>query len=113
MHFERERVRQNAQQATTQDLLDRITAYRAGLEPDAVAMIEAELNRRGVDVQAIAVHRATQAASQLPLADGTAVPCSWCRRPAVMRRWGWQRLWGKLPVFPRKFAYCADHRPKP
>ena len=34
MRFDVERVRQNVQQATTEDLLDRLTVYREGMEPE-------------------------------------------------------------------------------
>jgi len=29
----------------------------------------------------------------------------------VAQRWSWQKLWGVLPVFPRLFYYCEEHRP--
>jgi hypothetical protein len=45
------------------------------------------------------------------LPDGTAVGCSFCHRPAVAEGWGWHRLWGLLPVFPRYYYYCSEHRP--
>jgi len=106
MHFDAQRVRQNAQRADTQDLLDRVTAYRSGMEPAAVTIIEAELQRRGVGAEAIAAH-SQRATLQLP--DGCAVRCSCCERPAVARRWGWQRLWGRVPVFPRPFRVCERH----
>ena len=48
-----ERMKRNIHEADTLDLLDRITAFRQGLEPDAVALIEDELRQRGIsaDVQ--------------------------------------------------------------
>jgi hypothetical protein len=39
------------------------------------------------------------------------VRCSFCHAPAVAEGWGWHRLWGRFPVFPRFFFYCASHRP--
>src|SRR5271154_2856771 len=56
MQFNAERVRDNVRQADTNDLLDRITVYRAGMEPEAVDIIESELFRRGLDGNAIAAH---------------------------------------------------------
>jgi hypothetical protein len=42
-------VRENARAAPTDDLLDRVTAYRAGMEPEALRVIEEELARRGIN----------------------------------------------------------------
>ena len=38
MQFDIQRVRANIRQASTEDLLDRVTVYRAEMEPTAVAM---------------------------------------------------------------------------
>ena len=46
LEFDPERVARNAQEATSEDLLDRITVYRDGMEAAAVEIIEAELRRR-------------------------------------------------------------------
>jgi len=118
MHFEAERVRHNAQQATTEDLLDRITVYRAGMEPDAVDIIETELSRRGVGAREIDEHLSRRGAGLLVDANGLTRECSLCRRPAVLQRWGWDWVrfpfwhW-RLPLFPRPrvFSYCEQHRP--
>ena len=40
--FNPERVWQNAREASTEDLLDRVTVYRAGMEPEALEIIEEE-----------------------------------------------------------------------
>lgn len=111
MELNLDRVRRNVEQATTVDLLDRVTVYRAGMEPIALEMIEAELHRRGVTAAQIHDHAADREDSGL-LRDGeVALPCHFCRRPAVVRGWGWHRLWGVLPLFPRRFNYCEEHRP--
>ena len=111
MLFDLERVKANVRQATTEDLLDRITVYRAGMEESAVAVIEEELRARRISSAEIESHaeRRRQESSFLP--DGTVVPCSFCHRPAVAEGWGWHRLWGLLPVFPRYYYYCSEHRP--
>ena len=44
------------------------------------------------------------------LPDGTAAKCSFCPRPAVAKGWAMHRLFGLLPVFPRNFYYCENHR---
>ena|SRR5207249_3685288 len=108
LHLDLDKVRANVRQAETEDLLDRATFYRAGMEPEAIEIIEEELRRRGVTA---ADQLSWQESGQdcLRDADGTAVKCSYCRRPAVYRGWGWHRLWGLIPVFPRKFALCKDH----
>ena len=54
--FDRDSVLANVRQADTEDLLNRITAYRDGMEPEAVAMIEEELRERGVTAAEIAAH---------------------------------------------------------
>lgn len=111
MQFETEKVLTNARGATTADLLDRVTVYRAGMEPEALRIIEAELRDRGVGPEEIERHRTEQAGQTIFLPDGVAAKCSYCHRPAVAQGWAMHRLWGRLPVFPRRFYYCADHRP--
>ena len=111
MRFDRERVQSNVRQATTEDLLDRVTAYSAGMEAAALEIIEAELRSRGVESHHIAAHAAERARTMIPLSDGTAAPCSFCRRPAVQEGWGWHRMWGVLPLFPRIYLYCEKHKP--
>jgi hypothetical protein len=111
MRFDPEKVRVNVRGAETEDLLDRLTFYSEGMEPEALDLIEAELRRRGVGREQIEAHAAGPPQEVLRLDDGTAVRCSFCRRPAVAAGWGWHRLWGVLPVFPRRFAWCAGHRP--
>jgi hypothetical protein len=112
MRFDRERVQKNVKKAATEDLLDRVTVYRAGMEPEAIDIIEGELRSRGVDPDQIENH-GEQRQSQVGVGpDGVAARCSFCPNPAVTRGWGWHRLWGLLPVFPRFFAYCEKHRPK-
>ncbi len=83
---DRERLAVNVRSASTQDLLDRATLYRDGMEPEALELIEEELRRRGLT-----------AAQQVDHAL------------AVSRGWGWHRLWGKVPLFPRRVTLCAEH----
>ena len=99
--------------ADTEELLDRVTVYRAGMEPAALDLMEGELDRRGVTRADIAAHDAARREAALLLPDGTARRCDFCTRPAVVRAWGWHRLYDRLPVFPRLFAYCARHDPRP
>jgi len=106
--LDRDKVLLNARSATDEDLLDRVTVYRDGMEPAAVAIFEAELRRRGVSSERIVAH-ANQAASVRDR-EQLAVQCSWCRRPAVTSAWGWHRLFGRVPLFPRRWHYCAEHR---
>jgi len=103
-----ERVKQNVERADTEDLLDRATVYRDGMEPAALELIDAELRARGVGDAEIAAHR-TRRAGTLFAADGLALKCMECARPAVARRWCWQRLWGRIPIFPRPMRYCDEH----
>lgn len=108
--FDAERVRINVRNATTEDLLDRVSAYRAGMEPEAVDIIEAELRSRGITVAEIEGHAQLRELHAYLLPDGTAAPCSYCRRPAVGHRWDWYRLWGLVPVLPRYVFLCEEHQ---
>src|ERR1700694_472278 len=105
MHFDPNRVRVNVRQAATEDLLDRATVYRGGMEPAALEIIEAELRDRGIGEDQLEAHAARRAREAILLPDGTAIPCTFCHRPAVAQGWGWHRMWDKLPVFPRFFSY--------
>ena len=111
MQFDAQRVLVNIRRAETDDLLDRVTVYREEMESAAVLMIESELARRGVFADDIEEHARAREGLIVRRPDGTAQPCSFCYRPAVMQGWEWHRLWGKVPVFPRLFAYCEQHRP--
>ncbi len=105
-----ERVKANAERAETEDLLDRVTVYREEMEPDAVFLFEDELRRRGVTPAEIDAHGRRREAEGMVRDDGVPLRCQRCDRPAAERRWGWHRLWGVLPVFPRRIASCAAHR---
>lgn len=114
MPFDPESVRANIRQASTEDLLDRITVYRSGMEPAALPIIEKELRRRGVDVERMESHAAECEPSVLYGADGLALSCSFCHRPAVVRRWSWLHLfWETVPLLPWRFRYCAVHHLAP
>lgn len=112
LRFDRERVLVNVRQATTEDLLDRVTAYRAGMEPAALEIIEAELRGRGVGRAEIEAHDARRRQEGIFAPDGVAARCSFCHRPAVAQGWGWHRLWRLLPLFPRPLRWCSEHRPE-
>jgi hypothetical protein len=102
------RLLANIQQASTEDLLDRVTVWRAGMDPSAVERIEQELRRRGVGEQEQEAHAARHKEVVVG-ADGLPLKCQKCSRPAVGQRWGWHRLWGVVPLFPRKIAFCEEH----
>ncbi|HJZ60309.1 MAG TPA: hypothetical protein VKE74_35525, partial [Gemmataceae bacterium] len=95
--------------AETEDLLDRVTVYREGMEPAALDLMEMELDRRGWSREEIAEHDRQRRETAIMLPDGTAMRCSFCDRPAVLHGWGWHRLFGRVPVFPWIFAYCDLH----
>jgi hypothetical protein len=112
MKYDREKVRENVRKAETEDLLDRVTVYRADMEPDALYVIEEELRRREVTAADIEAHARRREEAGLCENCGMPARCSFCDRPAVARGWGWHRFWGRrLPLFPRLFWYCAVHRP--
>jgi len=109
--FDYQRVLANVRQADTEDLLNRVTAYRDGMEPAAVEMIEEELRQRGVTAAEVAAHAERVRTEAVFLPDGIAAKCSRCHAPAVGQRWGWFRLFRKIPLFPRREFYCRTHAP--
>ncbi len=111
MRWNPDKVRENVRQAATEDLLDRATVYRAEMEDEALGIIERELRDRGVTGDQIAEHERKRS-DALVDSHGVALTCHRCHRPAVAEGWGWHRLWGLLPLFPRWFAWCEEHRPR-
>ncbi|HZY91067.1 MAG TPA: hypothetical protein VFE78_39960 [Gemmataceae bacterium] len=102
MGLDLEKVRANVRKATTEDLLDRATVYRGGMEPEALEVIDEELRARGV----------VPDASRMRGPEGWPRVCQACGRPATWQGWTWGRLWGVLPMFPRQAQYCDEHRPR-
>jgi hypothetical protein len=113
MQMDPERVRENVRRASTEDLLDRATVYREGMEPEALAIIDAELRERGLSDFDVAEHAERRRARVLFAPEGWALKCEHCHRPAVGQVRGWHRLFGVVPLFPRWFCYCAEHLPAP
>ena len=111
MKLELDRVRKNVTGASTEDLLDRATVYRNGMEPAALEIIDGELHRRGVTPADIHAHWEIKRANVLTV-DQVARSCSFCDRPAITRRWGIHWLWGRIPtLLPRLYQYCEVHAP--
>jgi hypothetical protein len=108
MHFDLKPVAEFIRNADTEDLLDRVTVYREAMEPAAVDLMENELWRRGVTPEQVSDH-AAERAEVVRRADGSAVRCVYCDRPAVSRRWGWHRLWGRVPIAFVPLARCEKH----
>src|SRR5262245_22955663 len=79
------------------------------MQAAALELIEAELRARGVTPEQVEAHAQARQDRMIWLPDGTAARCSFCDRPAVVGRPGWHRLWGLLPLFPRRFFYCDGH----
>lgn len=109
MELNLRRVAEYIRRADTEELLDRVTVYREGMEPAALDLMEGELDRRGVSRAEIAGHDARRRETAIMLPDGTAMRCSFCSRPAVVQKRRWHRLFGRVPVFPKMFAYCEIH----
>jgi len=108
--FDCQRVLANVRRAETLDLLNRVTAFRAGMEPLALQMIETELRERRIGPQEIEEHWAQLGPDLIFLEDGCAAACSFCPQPAVAKKWSWYRIFGLVPAFPRLFYYCPSHR---
>jgi len=111
MRLNLEQVRRNIEAATTEDLLDRATIYRDEMEPEALALIDRALEDRGVRWEDIQAHEERRRQQLLTGSEGEPLKCSRCQRPAIGQTWGWHRLWGVLPLFPRRFTYCEVHQP--
>jgi hypothetical protein len=104
-----DRIRENIQSASTEDLLDRVTAFRQGMEPEAVRIAERELANRGVTAEAIARHREGYRGKLLVDEDGLPYCCSQCHRPAEGHRVSWVRLFWLVPLFPILRKVCSKH----
>ncbi len=111
MRLDLQKVRANVEAATTEDLLDRATVWRYGMEPVALEIIEAELRRRGVNAAELEAHAGSRSGEVLATAGGHVPVCCKCHRPAVERRWVWGKLWWLVPLFPRRAYFCEKHRP--
>ena len=98
--------------AETEDLVNQVTAFRAGMRPDVLPLIEAELRRRGIGPDDVAAHQAEVDAAVIWQAPGLARKCRDCERPAVETRWDWHRLWNTVPILPARFYYCVAHCPR-
>lgn len=109
MKFDPVRVEAFARKAPTEELLDRVTVYRAELEPAAVELFEAELAGRGVTAGQITTHETARQQAVIGRPGGGVLRCRFCARPAVTRRRGWHKLLGLVPLFPREYGYCAEH----
>ncbi len=110
MFFDENQVRENARRAETEDLLDRVTVFRPGLEPEAIVIFEDELRRRGVTPADIEVHaRRREETGLLERAAGP-IRCHYCFRPAAGYRWRFNSLWGWIPLLPHRFPVCHVHQ---
>jgi hypothetical protein len=107
-----EKVRANVREATTEDLLDRATLFRGGMEPEALEVIDEELRARGVTTDAILAHESVRGEGLVRGPDGLPRVCAKCGRAATWEGWTWARLRRVLPLFPRWAALCDEHRPR-
>jgi hypothetical protein len=112
VHWDEQKVLLNIRQADDDDLLDRITAFRSGMEPDAIAMVEQELHRRGVSAAQIVAHEEACRRECVFEASGVARSCSLCRKPAVCDVQSWYKLFWLIPLIPRTLWLCKDHAAK-
>jgi hypothetical protein len=113
MQFDRQRVQANVKAASTEDLLDRVTIFREGMEADALPIIEDELRARGIGNDVIRFHEEQRRRAGTLDSGGFAAKCSLCSRPAVVRVRHWHLLWQLVPIFPRSNYFCEEHRPDP
>ena len=77
MKLDLDRVRENVRKTSTEDLLDRVTVYRAEMESAALEIINAELEARGVSSAQVDAHAAMREQDALLRhPDGTVVRMS-------------------------------------
>src|SRR5438105_2385299 len=95
-----EAVKANVAAATTEDLLDRATVFRAGMEPEALELIDAELFRRGLTAADLNAHTDSRG-NAVQSEDGIPLTCCKCHRPAIVEGRLGVKLWGILPLFTR------------
>jgi hypothetical protein len=111
MKLDLERVRANVRAATTEDLLDRATLFRSGMEPAALEIIDEELHSRGVTPEALMAHEAVRGVGLVKGPDGLPRVCAKCGRPATWEGCRWGRWVGwLLPFAALRSAYCDEHR---
>jgi hypothetical protein len=110
MRFDPAKVRDNVKAASTEDLLDRATVWRDGLEPAALELIETELQNRGVTPAELEAHARRRAENVIATPDGVAAVCYRCAKPAVERRWVWGKFRGVPSLFPQRLYVCEEHR---
>ncbi len=106
------KLKLHAQSATDLELLDRVTVLRPWMEESAVDVYLAELARRGIGPDDIAMHERQMKPHVLKDEIGMAACCGQCMRAAVHSYLGWHKLWRLIPVTKRRFYTCADHRPQ-
>jgi hypothetical protein len=112
MRLDLDKLRKNVKEATTTDLLDRVTIWRQGMESQALELIESELDVRGVGPADLQEHAKRRSAEMITTADGFPAVCYLCHRAAIERRWVWRRFMGLVPMFPRRAYVCDVHRPR-
>jgi hypothetical protein len=111
MKLDLEKVRANVRQATTEDLLDRATLFRSGMEAEALEVIEEELRARGVTLDVILAHESVRGVGLVRGPDGLPRVCAKCGRPATWEGCRWGRWVGRfLPLASLRSAYCDEHR---
>jgi len=111
MQFDVRKVAEFVRKAESEELLDRVTVYRDGMEPAALDLMEGELDRRGYSREEIADFEEQRRATALTCRDGTIIRCILCDRPATVRGRGWLKIFaGGVPVIPWRFPYCDFHK---
>ena len=73
MELDLNKVARYIRRAETEELLDRVTVYRDGMEPAAVDLMENELARRGLSPAEIEEHDRFRRETAILLADGAAM----------------------------------------
>lgn len=109
MELDLERVRASAKEADTEDLLNRVTVFRGGMEEAALEVLEEELRTRGVGAEEVREYANRMRPLVLWERPGLAARCHLCDSPATRLEWRWRRFLGLVPLFRRQVPCCPIH----
>ncbi len=105
-----EKVRVYATNASNRELLDRVTVFKSGMEPNALTIIHQELRHRGVTQTQIQDHETLLEPLVIRGPEGMPRICKKCSLPAISCEWGWLKVFGFIPILPWKNLFCEDHK---
>lgn len=110
MRLDLEKVRIYAKKADNKALIDRVTLFQSGMEPEALEIIILELTSRGISALEITEHEEKYKEKVIRGPEGMPRLCNNCPSPATAQEWGWLKVFGFVPIIPWKYLFCEDHK---